>query len=170
MLQYNSNLSRVMEQETILKNGRNSKSQMSRGNKKQVLGIAFACVVILFCVNFTFKSPVNSENNIDQIIGVWKIVSTGVPENVKTQKIITKEHFILTMTIDNVIVSSFGGTCSFDGKTYIEKIEFGTQNRTDNIGQKGEYKIRFEGKKMYLSGQVSGPNRVPFSEIWERVE
>jgi len=113
----------------------------------------------------------NAKNNTDQLIGVWKFVSSTSPmsANIEIVKIITKGYFVCIHIRDNVITTSFGGTCSLDGETYIENILFGTQNRGD-IGRTGTFKIKFEDKKMYLSGLVSGFNRVPFSEVWERVE
>jgi len=165
MLQNSSNLSRVMEQETISKNGASSKSQMSRGNKKRVLGIAIACIAILFCASFTFKSPVNTENNIDQIIGVWKSVPGTSGERVK---IITKGHFIWTQTIDNRIVGSAGGSYTFDGETYTENIEFGTENMSNFFGKKAVVKIQFDGKKMNCNGLLA--EVIPLNEVWERVE
>ena len=109
----------------------------------------------------------NTGNNTEQIVGVWKFISASTSKEIV--KIITKGHFTCIHILDNVIVTSFGGSYSFDGETYIENILFGTENRND-IGRTGTFKINFENKKMYLSGLVSGPNRVPFSEIWERVE
>ena len=155
-----------MEQETISKNGASSKSQMSRVNKKWVLGIAIACVAILFCVSFTSKYHVTSENNTNQIIGVWKNVSGEIP--VESIKIITKERFIWTWTVDNKLVASVSGTYTFDGETYIENIEFGTENMSNLFGKKSVFKIRFEGNKVYYSGTLA--ERAPLDEVWERME
>ena len=132
--------------------------------------ITVVCVAILACNCVSFKTQTKSINNTDQIIGVWKFVSPTSPVvSREIVKIITKGYFVCIHISDNVITTSFGGSCSFDGETYIENILFGTQNRGDT-GRTGTFKIKFEDKKMYLSGQVSGPNRVPFSEVWERVE
>ena len=112
----------------------------------------------------------NAGNKADLIIGVWKFVpSTFLAEPREIVKIITKGYFVCIHIQNNVIATSFGGTWSFDGETYIENILFGTQNRNDT-GRIGTFKVRFEDEKMYLFGLVSGTNRVPFSEIWERVK
>ena len=153
-----------MEQETISKNGASSKSQMSRGNKKRIFGISIACVAILFCVSFTFKSQVNSENDAEQIIGVWKVHQ----QNGEMIKIITKSRFVWTWTSNNVIIASSGGTYIFDGETYTENIEFGTQNQSSLNGKKVAVKVRFDGKMLYASGQLA-ENR-PLNEVWERIE
>jgi len=154
-----------MEQETISKNGVSSKNQMSRGNKKQVLGIVIACVAILFCSSFTFKSSENTGNNMDQIIGVWKSVSGTNGERVK---IITQGHFIWTQTINNRIVASAGGSYTFDGETYTENIEFGTENMSKFFGKKAVVKIQFEGKKMNYIGLLA--DTISLNEVWERIE
>jgi len=155
-----SSLSAVMDTVTISKNGASSKIRMGRVNKKGFLGIAIACVAILFCVSFTSKSHVTSENATNQMIGVWKNVSGAVP--VESIKIITKERFIWTWIHENKIVASASGTYTFDGETYIETIDFATENMSSLLGKKAVSKIRFEENKMYCSGTLN--------EVWERME
>jgi hypothetical protein len=106
-------------------------------------------------------------NETNQIIGVWKLVSDNYG-NVESIKIITKSRFIWTRTVNGLIVSSASGTYTFDGETYIENIEFGSQNMSNFLGKKGVIKIRFEGKKVYYSGTLA--EYVPLNEIWERME
>ena len=176
MTKFNSS-SRVMEPETISNNGASSKSQMIRGNSKEFkvmlkkifFGVTVACIAILFCVSSSFKSPVNSENNTDQIIGVWKLVSTDIGEmRGERVKIITKGHFIWTHTFNKMLVASAGGTYTFDGETYTENIEFGTQDMSNFFDKKGVVKIRFEGKRMHYTGLLA--DVIPLNEVWERVE
>ena len=168
MLQDNSSLSGVMEQETISKNGASSKSQMSRGNffRKIFFALFFASIIIIGCGNSSGKSSVSSEKKTDQIIGVWKDVTGTKP--VESIKIITKERFIWTWTVDNKLVASASGTYTFDGETYIENIEFGTENMSSLFGKKSVFKIRFEGNKVYYSGTLA--ERTPLDEVWERME
>ena len=166
MLQNSSNLNGKMDAESISKNGASSKSPMSRWDKKRVLGIAIACVVIMFCVSFTFKSHENSETDTDQIVGVWKMISTDMSGEMV--KIITKNHFVWTHSVNNVIVRSAGGTYAFDGETYTENIEFGTQGMSNFFGKKAVVKVRFEGKKITTSGLLA--EVISLNEVWERVE
>ncbi len=133
--------------------------------------ITVACFATLFLACVSFKTHTNSVNNIDQIIGVWKIVSPelsgeGEQENIK---IITKDRFIWTHTINSMIIFSLGGTYSFDGETYTEIIKFGTPNQRTAFGKKVVYKVRFEDKKMHIIGGYENDHRV-FNEIWERIE
>ena len=171
MLQYNRNLSRVMEQETISKNWANSKSQMSRGNflRKVFFALFFASIVFSGCGGSSGKPSVSCEKQTDQIIGVWKLISTDTgPRGGEGIKIITKGHFLWTHAINNTIVSSAGGTYTFDGETYTENIEFGTQGMSNFLGKKGVIKVRFEGNKLYYTGLLA--ESVPFNEVWERME
>ena len=161
----------AMETGDHFKNGANSKKcQMSRGNKKRRFGTIVACVAAFFCASVSCsssKSLVNSENKTDQIIGVWKQIS-GWSGGGEVKKIITKDHFVVILTFNNIIEASFGGSCSFDGDTYTESMEYGTPNRKGNIGRKGIFNIQFEDNKMYLSRQPGTGN--PLYEIWERIE
>jgi len=63
---------------------------------------------------------------------------------------------------------SRSGTLKFDGETYTESIEFGTQNQSPFFGEKAVCKIRFEDNKMYVSGVIA--NNISYNEVWERVE
>ena len=158
-----------MDADTISKNGASSKSQTSRGNNKiknKIFGVTVACIAILFIFCVSFKSHVTSENNTNQMNGVWKYVSGAVP--VESIKIITKERFIWTWIMDNKIVASASGTYTFDGETYIENVDFGTENMSNLFGKKSVFKIRFEGNKMYSSGTLA--ERAPLDEVWERIE
>jgi hypothetical protein len=134
--------------------------------KKSFWGLTIVCIVILFCTSVSFKSHVNSKDGTQQIIGVWKEVSGIRP--VVNIKIITKDRFIWTWTSDNKIMASAGGTYTFDGETYIENIEYGTENMSGFFGKKAVVKVRFEGDKMYYSGTLA--ESVALNEIWERME
>ena len=137
--------------------------------KKRSFWITVACIATLFCVSVSF-SGTNSKDNTDQIIGVWKVISPRLPENSNQNriKIITKGHFIWIHTLGNKVVASLGGTCTFDGETYTENIEYGTPNMNSYyFGEKSAFKVKFEDNKMYING---GTEKETFNEIWERVE
>ena len=172
MLQYNSNLSRVMEQETILKNGRNSKSLMSRANYKMkntmkrgiLLIILFLSTIVSFsCASR--KSHAITDVQENQMIGVWRSTSERNGERIK---VITKNRFVWTFSVNNVVVSSASGTYTFDGENYIENIEYGTQDQKRWFGKKAVVKVRIKGKNMDYSGLLDGV--LPLNETWERIE
>ena len=130
--------------------------------------IAFMAVLLSVSVSFNTQSPSNKDK--EQVIGVWKQVIEGLPENSNQQriKIITKGHFIWIHTIDNTLFMSMGGKCTFDGETYTEYIEYGTPTANKAIlGKTSVFKITFDGNQMHIIG---GPETVTFDEIWERVE
>jgi hypothetical protein len=65
-------------------------------------------------------------------------------------------------------VSSAGGTCTFDGETYTEKIEFGVQSMSNFFGKKAVVKVQFKEKNINTSGLLA--DVIPLNEVWERVE
>ena len=138
--------------------------------KKSFFGVIVACIAILVCAGASSQSRKKSVNDTNRIIGVWSIVSPALPENndQKKIKIITKGHFIWMYTLGNRIATSLGGTCTFDGETYTENIEYGTPNMNSYyFGEKAVYKVKFEDNKMHISG---GTGVEVFNEVWERVE
>ena len=163
-----------MDARDHFKNGASSKSLMSRRNNKlkimlktKSFFVTIACITILFCAScasVSFKSQVNSPNDTEQIIGVWK-VNQAYGEMIK---IITESHFVWTWTLNNIIIASSGGTYTFDGVTYTEYIEFGTQNQSSLNGKKAVVKVRFDGKMLFATGLLD-ENR-PLNEVWERIE
>ena len=133
--------------------------------KRSHLGVTVALAAILFFVSASFISNENQENNENQIIGVWKMSTDMDGEMIK---IITKGHFVWTHTINNVIVRSAGGDCTFDGETYTENITFGTQGMSSFFGKKAIVKVRFEDKKIHTTGLLD--EDIPLNEVWERIE
>ena len=176
MLQSSSSFSGVMEAanhaknsaveaENHVKHGARSKSLMSRINKKILWGAIIACISVLFCASCNASRKAISENNADQIIGVWKNVTPGKFEMIK---IITKERWIWTYTTrDGKTFYSIEGTYTFDGNTYTENIESGSPNMGFYIGEKSIFKVRFEGNRKYITG---GNKKETYDEVWERVE
>ena len=139
--------------------------------KKSFFRVTVACLAILFCVSISFKTPTNSINNTNQIIGVWKCISPLVSGEGGREiiKIITKNRFILWHTFNGEMVMSLGGYYTFDGEVYTENVTLGSPNQKATFGRKCISKVRFEGNEMYTTGGYENDPRV-FNEIWERVE
>ena len=158
-----------MDAGTISKNVASQKSQMSKGIIKRLWGVTVVGIVILFCACGSSQSHVKSKNNTDQIIGVWKHVSSqwSVASQMEIIKVITKRHFSITYIVDKDIVASKFGTYTFDGETFTELVEFASDNQIATIGKKATVKVRFEDKKIYTSGKFEN---IPLNEVWERVE
>ena len=127
--------------------------------KKVILFSFFVCFSLL--LQAQMKSV--SENKADQIIGVWR------PDSFEDQtiKIITQDRFVWLRIRDNSIISSLGGSYTFDGETYIENIEYGTPNMDSGyFGSKSVFQVRFEGYKKYITGIGALET---FNEVWVRV-
>ena len=142
--------------------------QYNNFNRVKVVWLAVACIAFLFYACGSSKSHVSSDNISNQLIGVWKNVSPG--QRGEMIKVITKNRFVWTWAFDNnTIVASARGTYTFDGETYTETIECGTQNQGAFIGKKAIVKLRFEGNnKFYSSGILA--DSMPLNEVWERIE
>jgi len=139
-------------------------------NKNKSRRISFACVTILFLLSVSCGSSrphVDSREKTAPIVGVWNLVSPEWPGGGEIKKIITKEHFVVLLTSDNIVISSFGGTYSLDGETCTESIEFGSSNRSQNIGTKSIVKVNVKGNVMNVTWQMSGRD---VNEVWVRVE
>ena len=138
---------------------------------KGVFGIIIAFAAILFCVSCSTSRKVGSENKSDALIGVWKQTSPGWSGGREVTKIITKGHFLVILSFDNVIEASFGGTYSVSEDGIIEKIEFGTPNRRQNVGIESSVKYKIEDNKMHVSWQIQRGLFLNWdNEIWERLE
>ena len=127
-------------------------------------------MAVLLSVSVSFNTQLPSNQDKEQIIGVWKEVIVGLPENSNHQRIkfITKGHFIWIHTYGNTLIMSMGGKCTFDGETYTEVIEYGTQTANKSIlGKTSVFKVTFDGNQMHIIG---GTDAETFNEIWERVE
>lgn len=134
--------------------------------KKILLILALSSIALLFSAYDSPKSLINSEND-SKLIGVWKNVTPG--QGGIMIKIITKDRFMWTWSFDNIIISSAGGVYHFDGKTYTETIEYGTNNQGPIIGKKAIVKVEFEGdNRFHSSGMLA--DRIPLNEVWERIE
>ncbi|MDH6310535.1 hypothetical protein M2451_003375 [Dysgonomonas sp. PFB1-18] len=138
--------------------------------KKNTIFTAFIGIITLFFITILPTSSIQAQSQkTNPTVGVWKLVypAIAMTGNQAKVKIITEGHFIWTHTYDNVIVYSLGGTCSFDGETYSEEVQYGVENMRSLIGGKALYKVQFEDGKMHCIGTF-GPEKI--DEIWERVK
>ena len=110
------------------------------------------------------------------IIGAWRCISSvhgGVKvqiKNVYFVKYISKTSFswISSSKDTKVIRSAMGGTCSYDGKTYVENIEYIGPDMVRFLGKKHVFKVEIKGNKMRLSGTMS--DKVYIEEDWVRID
>lgn len=134
--------------------------------KKILLGLTIASFAILFCACSSSKS-IGKAKEDSKLVGVWKNVSPG--HRGEMIKVITKGRFVWTWAFENTVTASAGGMYHFDGETYTETIEYGTQNQRPIVGQKAIVKVWFEtDNKFHSSGTLAGG--MPLNEVWERIE
>jgi hypothetical protein len=142
--------------------------------KKNTIFTAFFCIMALLFVTVlgSCRTVQEQSKQTNPTVGVWRIVQpaldTTTIANQKKVKIITEGHFIWTHTVDNVIVISMGGTCTFDGKMYTEEVQYRSPNMRNSIGEKAVYDVKFEDGKMHCVGTFGKEGVI--NEIWERVE
>ena len=168
MLQY-SNLNRVMEPETISKNGASPKSQKSRKNPHFFNVLFFLVIAIGIGIIVNAQVPSTRSNNKDKIIGVWKFSHPDY----NILNIITKGYDVIIWfdSSGKEIDSSHGGSYTFDGETCIGTTQFGTKHWQSRIGEIGVLKVRFENNYMYTTGKVTHNGvETNIKEVWERIE
>lgn len=139
--------------------------------KRNTFFTAFFCIMALLFVTVLGSCQTVQEQSkkTNPTVGVWRIVYPPIDTtNYAKVKIITEGHFIWTYTHKNAIVNSLGGTCTFDGKTYTEEVQYRSPNMWNSIGEKAVYDVKFEDGKMHCTGTFGREGVI--NEIWERVE
>jgi len=131
-------------------------------------------IVLFFFVSIHFYSF--SQGCKQEIIGAWRCINSvhgGVKAQIKNTyfvKYISKTSFcwISSSKETKVIRSAMGGTCSYDGKTYIEDIAYIGPDMTRFLGKKHVFKVVINGNKMHLAGTMS--DKVYIEEDWVRID
>ena len=116
------------------------------------------------------------QNVKPNIIGAWRCVKSvhgGVDKKVDGVvfvKYITKTTFtwVSSSKETKIVRSAMGGTCSFDGKTYVENIAYIGPDMIRFLGKKHVFTVEIKGNRMHLFGTMS--DKVYIDEIWERIE
>lgn len=104
------------------------------------------------------------------IAGTWEHVSGDMSEY-RQIKLLTGTHFVwATYERDTgMLVASAGGTYEFDGHTYIERLDFGSEAfLLDLIGRDQVFAAKLEGDEWYHEGTLTSGAEV--REVWRRLE
>ena len=136
---------------------------------KTKITIALLCLV-------SIQFNLLSQGCKQEIIGAWRCVGSvhgGVRAQIKNTyfvKYISKTSFSwISSSMDTKIIrSAMGGTCSYDGQTYIESIAYIGPDMTRFLGKKHVFKVDIKGNKMHLSGKMS--DKVYIEEDWVRID
>ena len=102
--------------------------------------------------------------------GTWEQTFQDAPPY-RQVKLINKSHFMWA-TYDRdtgVLLASAGGTYTFDGETYKEKVEFGSPGiPAELIGEEQTFTVDLDGKTWKHEGTMS--NGLQVRETWRRVQ
>lgn len=113
------------------------------------------------------------------ILGTWKLISYNygggdelnpASPNSERIKFITEKNFnwVNYSATDKIVTNSAGGSYTYSGEDYTEKIEFGGQGMAGYIGKEQKFKVKIDNNKMELSGQLS--NGLIIKELWKRMD
>jgi len=111
------------------------------------------------------------------IFGTWKLVSYNygggdelnpVSPGIERIKFITEKNFnwVQYAGKDKIVINSAGGSYTFSGDDYTEKIEFGGQGMAGYIGKEHKFKVSINKDKMEMSGELADGLKI--KEVWEK--
>jgi len=112
-------------------------------------------------------------------LGTWELASlkygdaqdfTGFPKSQRRLKFITPNHFTWVQydTAGKKVQGVAGGSYTLAEDTYTETIEFVDDGMSSYLGGKHAFKIKIDGDKFFLSGQLSDGLKI--EEIWRRIK
>lgn len=137
--------------------------------KKKIL----TSLLFLFLVAFSINAQQDSTN----ILGTWKLSSYMkgdkkiVPDDsIQRIKLITKSYFtwVQYTSKTRVIRNSAGGTYTYDGRNYTEKIDYVGLRILDSLDIINIFKVTISGDEMHLLGVLSDNTIV--DEIWTKID
>ena len=130
-------------------------------------------LVLLVAMCFMAVSFAFGQNN-PGMQGTWKriyhenSIGQGLPEGYTHVKFITPTHFMWIISDkQGTIITGAGGQYTFDGKTYVESLDYVLPSMKNYYGDKPSFQITFDGKRYTQKGKVG---QTEFTETWERVD
>jgi hypothetical protein len=119
---------------------------------------------------------INAQSASNSIIGTWKLIS--LKQNGKVipngkfvrMKFISKKNFtwVQSSTETRIIRNAAGGTYTYDGKKYTEKITFVGIGVVEYLDKTASFTVTVKDNKLYQSGRL--PTGEIISEVWERMD
>jgi hypothetical protein len=112
------------------------------------------------------------EGGWKMIYSKWEMPDTTVELSHFDQpsyKIFTGKYFTLSRLDENEEFIGHFGTYSFDGKTYIENIEYSSYEYV--IGRSETFTSSIKGNKWTIEGKIGKEGEgFKLKEVWERIE
>jgi len=134
---------------------------------RRILFVSLAVVLLCGCSVATRSGP---PGRADAIAGTWEHIFAAMPEY-RQVKLLTGSRFVwATYERDSgMLVASAGGTYEFDGKTYIERLEFGSEALLlELVGREQVFTAKLDGEEWYHTGTLT--NGIEVRELWKRLE
>jgi hypothetical protein len=132
-----------------------------------VTGLALVALVTLGSAD---DKPQADKAGRGRLEGTWEHTFEDAPEH-RQVKIINQTHFVWVTYAreDGKPLLLAGGTYTFDGKIYKEKVEFGGPGLpAELVGKEQTFTVELEGDKWTHSGTLSIGLRI--EEVWRRVK
>jgi hypothetical protein len=137
---------------------------MCSRTKKIIFAIALAAA-------FLAPLQTNASDQIkSQLDGTWELVSgQPLPKGARDVKIISGGHFIFTAydTATGKPLYIAGGTYALNGTSYIEHMEFASDQISALIGKDQRFTVKIDGDTFTQTGTLT--NGKDLSEVWKRV-
>ncbi|HWQ90778.1 MAG TPA: M56 family metallopeptidase [Clostridia bacterium] len=105
------------------------------------------------------------------LMGTWVLVGQPgkigkAPASGGRYKFFTGSHWCISQADpeNHVVIFHHGGTYLFDGKEYVETLQYANPTTMDRIGRTNHYEIRIEGDTLTQTGIGN-----PWREVWKRI-
>jgi hypothetical protein len=135
---------------------------------KTVVILLVAAVALSGCAGRgSWGAPHGTER---RLAGVWERSEFEAPQY-RHIKILTGDHFVWVSydQATGLVASMGGGTYVFDGRVYIETLEFGSETLPlDLIGEDQFFTAKLRGDEWLHEGTLS--NGFQVREVWTRIE
>jgi hypothetical protein len=137
---------------------------------RQVILVSLVVLVISGCAGPGKGFMSGAPEGARLLEGTWEHVHADTARY-RQIKILNATHFVwVTHERDTgMLIGMGGGTYAFDGRTYVEKLEFGTLGLPlDLVGYDQVFTAEFAGDRWYHEGTLS--NGFEVRETWKRLD
>lgn len=137
---------------------------------KRVIMIVMGIALLSACASSSKRQMLDVNQDKYIIEGTWEHSFDDAPQNTQI-KILSRTHFVWVTyeRSTGMPLLLAGGTYRFDGKTYIEKVEFGSPGIPQElIGKEQVFTAMFEGDQWYHEGILT--NGFHVRELWEKID